>query len=213
MPFLMAHIETANQAFCLESLKTACSTCGLRNLCLPVGLSAAEVERIDTIIQRRGKLRKNDFLYHAGTSCQALYLVRVGFLKTQDAEGTGSDRVFGFHMAGELLGLDGIATGIHTCDALALEDSEICEMAIDHLEVLCRELPALQKRFHQIMSREIQQDHQVMRLLGGKMAEQRLAVFLLDLSERYRARGYSPYSFHLRMSREEIGGQFWSIFW
>ncbi len=202
---MAARIDSANPAFSLESLRAACSTCGLVELCLPLGLSAAEIERIDAIVRRRRKIRKHEALYHAGTVCRALYAVRVGFFKTCDPESSGSSRVFGFHMAGELLGLDGIAGGGHTCEAIALEDSEVCEVSFEDLEALGRELPALQKRFHQILSREIQRDHQIMRVLACKTAEQRLAVFLLDLSERYQIRGYSPSSFYLRMSREEIG--------
>ncbi len=202
---MAARVDRTHPVFSLESLRAACSTCGLVELCLPLGLSAAEIGRIDAIVRRRRKVRKNEALYHAGAVCRALYAVRVGFFKTRDPESSGSCRVFGFHMAGELLGLDGIAGGSHTCEAVALEDSEVCEVSFEDLEVLSRELPALQKRFHQILSREIQRDHQIMRLLTCKTAEQRLAVFLLDLSERYHSRGYSPSSFHLRMSREEIG--------
>ncbi len=202
---MATRIDSANPVFSLETLKVACSTCGLRELCLPLGLSAAEIKRVDAIVRRRRKVRKTETLYHAGMTCRSLYAVRVGFLKTRDPESSGSCRIFGFHMAGELLGLDGIAGGVHTCEAIALEDSEVCEVTFEDLEVLGRELPALQKRFHQILSREIQRDHQIMRVLGCKTAEQRLAVFLLDLSERYESRGYSPASFHLRMSREEIG--------
>jgi len=108
-------------------------------------------------------------------------------------------------MAGELLGLDGICTEHHTCNAIALEDSEICAIPFAHLETLSREMQTLQRHFHKVMSREIVRDHGVMMLLGTMRAEERLAAFLLNLSQRFTARGYSHADFFLRMTREEIG--------
>jgi len=108
-------------------------------------------------------------------------------------------------MAGELLGLDGIGTDRHTCDAIALEDSQVCVIPYHQLADLSRELSDLQRQFHKIMSREIVRDHGVMLLLGSMRAEERLAAFLLNLTQRLRARGFSPSSLVLRMTREEIG--------
>jgi len=113
--------------------------------------------------------------------------------------------VTGFHMAGELMGMDGIGTERHTCDAVALEDSEVCVIPFERLEVLSREMEALQRHFHKVMSREIVREHGVMLLLGSMRAEERLAAFLLNLSQRLSTRGYSPSEFILRMTREEIG--------
>jgi len=117
----------------------------------------------------------------------------------------GRDQVTGFQMAGELLGLDGISTEHHTCNAIALEDSEICAIPFNRLESLSREIHNLQHHFHKVMSREIVRDHGVMMLLGTMRAEERLAAFLLNLSQRFTARGFSHAEFYLRMTREEIG--------
>jgi CRP/FNR family transcriptional regulator len=108
-------------------------------------------------------------------------------------------------MAGELLGLDGISTDRHTCDAVALEDSQVCVIPYDQLEDLSREFTDLQHQFHKIMSREIVRDHGVMLLLGSMRAEERLAAFLLNLTQRLQARGFSASELVLRMTREEIG--------
>ena len=108
-------------------------------------------------------------------------------------------------MAGELLGLDGIGSDRHTCDAVALEDSQVCVIPYGQLEDLSREFTDLQRQFHKIMSREIVRDHGVMLLLGSMRAEERLAAFLLNLTQRLQARGFSPSSLVLRMTREEIG--------
>ena len=117
----------------------------------------------------------------------------------------GREQVTGFHMTGEIMGVDAISTDMHACHATALEDSEVCEIPFSRLEDLLRQIPSLQRNFHRIMSREIVRDQGVMMLLGNMRAEERLAAFLLNLSQRYATRGYSASSFYLRMTREEIG--------
>jgi CRP/FNR family transcriptional regulator len=108
-------------------------------------------------------------------------------------------------MLGDIIGLDGIGTDRHGCQAVALEDTEVCVMPFERLEELARSVPQLQHNLHQFLAREITRDHGVMLLLGSMRAEERLASFLLNLSERYRRRGYSSSEFVLRMTREEIG--------
>jgi CRP/FNR family transcriptional regulator len=134
-----------------------------------------------------------------------LYAIRTGFFKTQVLHEDGREQVTGFQMAGEIIGLDAISTDVHTCDAVALEDSEVCELPFNQLEELSRQLPSLQRHLHKIMSREIVRDQGIMLLLGSMRAEERLAAFLLNLSQRFAARGYSASSFRLRMTRQEIG--------
>ena len=189
----------------LSVIKTACSNCNLRELCLPFGLSLEELERLDDLISTRRRVRRGDHLYRAGDQFDAIYAIRSGFFKTDVLLEDGRDQVTGFQMAGELLGLDGISTEHHTCNAIALEDSEICAIPFSRLESLSREIHTLQHHFHKVMSREIVRDHGVMMLLGTMRAEERLAAFLLNLSQRFTARGFSHAEFYLRMTREEIG--------
>jgi len=189
----------------LEPFKVACSSCNLRELCLPVGMSNQQLERLDDIVATRRTVARGDALFRVGDAFTALYAVRTGFFKTCVSSEDGRDQVTGFQMAGELLGLDGIGTDRHTCDALALEDSQVCIIPFHQLEELSRELSDLQRHFHKIMSREIVRDHGVMLLLGSMRAEERLAAFLLNLTQRLRTRGFSSSSLILRMTREEIG--------
>ena len=193
------------QPLSLERLRAACSTCGLRELCLPVGLSDGELDRLDDLIHLRRTVKKSQSIYRSGERFDALYAVRSGFVKTSVLLEDGRDQVTGFYMGGELIGMDGIGTEHHTCDAVALEDSEVCVIPFARLEDLSREVHALQHHFHKVMSREIVRDHGVMMLLGSMRAEERLAAFLVNLSQRFTARGYSPSEFYLRMTREEIG--------
>ncbi len=155
--------------------------------------------------RRLASIKKGTSIYRAGEPFDALYAVRAGFFKTTVLLEDGRDQVTGFYMGGELLGMDGIGTEKHTCDAVALEDSEVCIIPFRRLEELSREMHNLQHHFHKVMSREIVRDHGVMMLLGSMRAEERLAAFLVNLSQRFLARGYSPSEFYLRMTREEIG--------
>ncbi|HEY1092219.1 MAG TPA: helix-turn-helix domain-containing protein, partial [Burkholderiaceae bacterium] len=182
--------------------------CNLRELCLPsspVSLTQQEFARLDALVATRRKLRRGETLFRCGEAFSAVYAVRTGFFKTRVSSEDGRDQVTGFQMAGELLGLDGISTDQHNCDAVALEDSQVCVIPYAQLEALSREFTQLQRQFHRIMSREIVRDHGVMLLLGSMRAEERLAAFLLNLAHRLQARGFSPSALVLRMSREEIG--------
>ncbi|TWO79344.1 fumarate/nitrate reduction transcriptional regulator Fnr [Denitratisoma oestradiolicum] len=189
----------------LLHLGTVCSQCNLRELCLPVELSEIEITRLDALIETRRKIKRGQYLYRAGAPFAMIYAVKTGFFKNDALLEDGRYQVTGFQMAGELIGLDGIGSGIHTCNSIALEDSEVCAVPFTQLEQLTSEIPTLQRHLHRIMSREIVRDHGVMLLLGTMRAEERLAAFLLNLSQRFLARGYSPLDFHLRMTREEIG--------
>jgi CRP/FNR family transcriptional regulator, anaerobic regulatory protein len=186
-------------------LKVACSSCNLRELCLPVGLTPADLERLDTMVALRRRVARGELLFRSGAPFEALYAVRTGFFKTCISSEDGRDQVTGFQMAGELLGLDGISNDRHSCDAVALEDSQVCVIPFSQLEALSREFSDLQRQLHKIMSREIVRDHGVMLLLGSMRAEERLAAFLLNLTQRLQARGFSPSALVLRMTREEIG--------
>ena len=188
-----------------NGLKQACSICSLRELCLPIGLDASDMDRLDRLVTKRKHMRRGEHAFRVGAPFQFLYAIRTGFFKTYELQEDGQEHITGFHMAGEIIGMDAISTDHNTCNAVALEDGELCEIPFPQLEGLCREIPALQHQFHKLMSREIIRDHGVMMLLGGMRAEERLAAFLLNLSQRYAVRGYSATEFHLRMTRAEIG--------
>jgi len=188
-----------------EFVKVACSNCNLRELCMPVGLNAEELSRVDELVATRRSIKRGMSLFHNGEKFTSLYAIRTGFFKTSVTTEDGRDQVTGFQMAGEIIGLDGIVNDQHTCDAIALEDAEVCVMPFDRIEEISREVNALQHHVHKIMSREIVRDHGVMLLLGSMRAEERLAAFLLNLVQRLQARGFSKSELVLRMTREEIG--------
>lgn len=177
----------------------------MHQLCLPMGLGESDMQRLDQIIGRRRRIVRDGFLYRMDDPFRNLYAIRLGHFKTYQINASGDQQVTGFQMAGELLGMDAISTDRHHCDAVALEDSEVCEIPFTRLEDLFGTIPALLHHFHRMMSQEITREQSVMLLLGNMRAEQRFAAFLVNLSSRYAMRGYSSTHFQLRMSREEIG--------
>ncbi len=172
---------------------------------MPMGLSNDELDRIDDMVASRRKIKRGETLFRNGEKFTSLFAIRTGFFKTCVASEDGRYQVTGFQMAGEIIGLDGIVNDNHSCDAVALEDAEVCVMPFDRIEELAREVTTLQRHVHRIMSREIVREHGVMLLLGSMRAEERLAAFLLNLVQRLYARGFSQSELILRMSREEIG--------
>ena len=189
----------------LAKTPTRCSSCNLREICLPCGFSGQDTDRLDELVYTRRTVKRGESLYRAGDAFNSLYAVRSGFFQTTQTLEDGRDQVTGFQMAGEILGMDGIGPEQHGCSAVALEDSQVCVIPYARLEQLSHEMPGMQRQFHKMMSREIVREHGVMLLLGSMRAEERLAAFLLNLSQRFTARGYSPSEFNLRMTREEIG--------
>lgn len=205
LSFLPPDSTTGLPPLTVEELRNRCSACSMHELCLPMGLDETDMNRLDQIIGRRRKVVRDGTLYRVGDPFTTLYAIRLGHFKTFQINPEGDQQVTGFQMAGELLGMDAISTDRHHCNAVALEDSEVCEIPFVRLEGLFSDMPTLLRHFHRMMSQEITREQSVMLLLGNMRAEQRFAAFLVNLSSRYAARGYSPTSFQLRMSREEIG--------
>jgi CRP/FNR family transcriptional regulator, anaerobic regulatory protein len=197
---LVEPVEVKRRPDKVAHCATQCSTCNLREVCLPCGLAGSSQELLDGIVYTRRRLKRGETLYRAGAQFESLYAVRSGFLKSRVVLEDGRDQVTGFHMAGEVVGMDGIGTDAHAADVIALEDSEVCVIPYGRLEQ-----PDLQRQLHKVMSRELVRDQGVITLLGTMRAEERLAAFLLNLSQRFVARGYAKDDFHLRMTREEIG--------
>jgi len=164
---------------------------------------------VDALLNRAGgqrrRLKRGDYLYRYGGEFTALYGIHAGSFKSVLLTEDGREQVTGFHMAGEMLGLDGLGADHYNGDAIALEDGEVIEIARDSLDLLVRHEPLLQRELFRMLASEIQRERALMLLLGSMRAEERLAAFLLNLSQRLAARGYSATRFILRMTREEIG--------
>lgn len=153
----------------------------------------------------RRRIRRGEYLYRYGDEFHALFGIRAGSFKSVLLTEDGREQVTGFHMGGDVLGLDGIGLDMHAGDTVALEDSEVVEIPFAELDALATRDPALQRELFRMLSGEIQRERALMLLLGSMRAEERLAAFLINLSQRLASRGFSASCFVLRMTREEIG--------
>lgn len=196
---------SSNPVVSIANIKVACQNCSLASLCLPMGLNPSDVEKLEAIVKRSRPLRRGDHLFEADGPFRSLYAVKTGSVKTYTIGADGSEQVLGFHLPGELLGLDAIQGERHRCSARILETSSVCELPFNRLEELASHIPSLQHQLFRLLSKEIGQDTDMVALLSRSPAEERLASFLLSLSERFKRRGFSAREFNLSMSRQEIG--------
>jgi CRP/FNR family transcriptional regulator len=191
--------------FPILDASTRCSSCSLVNLCLPVGMNHDDAQKLDELVQDRLRVQKGETLYRFGDPLTSIYAIRFGTLKTQVTTEDGRSQVTGFYLPGEIIGFDGFENMVHASEAVALEDSEVCIVRYADMQALSLKVPALQHQLLRLMSRELTHDQTMLVTLGSMRADERLAAFLVSLSDRLTARGYSASEFVLRMSREEIG--------
>lgn len=182
-----------------------CRDCSLSTLCLPLSLNMEDLDLLDDIVKRGRPLKKGDYLFRQGDSFSSVFAVRSGSLKTYSVSDCGEEQITGFHLPSEFVGLSGVDTELYPTSAIALETTSICEIPFERLDELSATLPQLRRQLMRIMSREIRDDQQMMMLLSKKTADERIATFLVNLSARFSARGFSATQFRLAMSRNEIG--------
>lgn len=182
-----------------------CKECSLAPLCLPLSLNMEDMDALDHIVKRGRPLKKGEFLFRQGDTFDAVFAVRAGALKTFTLSDGGEEQITGFHLPSELVGLSGVDTDLYPVSAQALETTSICEIPFERLDELSVQLPQLRRQLMRVMSREIRDDQQMMLLLSKKTADERIATFLVNLSARFRARGFSANQFRLAMSRNEVG--------
>jgi CRP/FNR family transcriptional regulator, anaerobic regulatory protein len=192
---ISAHVKTA----------VACSSCCLKSVCLPRELGKMDLDRFIAITAAKRKVARGASVYRSGDTFESLYAVHGGAFKTVGASREGDEKITGFHLAGELMGLEAIDSGRHAYNAVTLEDSEVCVIPFAQLEKMATAVPELQHQLLRALSGDITRDQGLMLMLGSMTAEQRLAAFLLSLSRRHQRLGFSASRFVLRMSREDIG--------
>lgn len=185
----------------VDRLRQACSRCSLQDLCLPVGVAPEDLDLLDTLVETLGPLHRGDHLFHQGDAFQCLYAVRSGCIKSYVDSEEGEEQVLGFHLPGELVGMDAIHRGRHQCSAVVLDTAMVCRLPFGELSDMTRRIPSLQQQLFRLMSRDLQTSHS---LSAMHSVDERLAAFLLGFGERMRARGFSSTHFVLPMSRQDI---------
>lgn len=170
-----------------------------------MGLDSADTMLLDRYVKRKHMLKRGQILYRAGEELTYVYAIRSGSVKTYISTDDGRLQITGFHIPGELLGLNAMDEKRYNCEAMALETTSVCEISLDCFEELARQIPSAHYQMLRMMSREIKLNQELILLLGKKNAEERLATYLLALSRRFALRNYSPTRFNLSMSRGDIG--------
>lgn len=188
----------------LARLRKSCTECSLRNLCMPSGMSGEDMAQLNTVVQRRRSVRKGESLFRVGDPLRSVFVANDGSFKTVAVSASGEEHVLGFHLTGELFGLDAVGTGQHRCEAVALSDAAICEVPFAHLADYAAKLPGLQRQLLRVIGQCADRDHDHVDVLSRRQAGERIALFLHGLSERYRSTGRPALDFQLPMSRDEI---------
>jgi CRP/FNR family transcriptional regulator len=187
-----------------NKLQVTCQNCSLTSLCIPRGLAPEDIERISRIVGRKKTLQKGEHLYHKGDRFRGIIAIKAGTAKTVTYDGRGNEYITGLMLPGELLGFDALASDRHNCSAIALETLSYCELPSDQLDELCQSVPNLLRELFRHASARL--DEETDQAVTNKQpAEERVAAFLLDLSNRLQNRGFSPTAFRLSLTRQEIG--------
>lgn len=189
----------------INKFKTSCETCNLAELCLPRGLNKQELVQLEKMIRQTRPLQKGEYLFRSGDPLSSLYAVRSGSIKLFTNSNDGEEQIIGFYLPGEIVGLDGFDNDVHSCGAIALETSSLCNFPYKQLTDICKKIPALQDQMFRLMGREISDENKLLLTISKKSAEERIATFLISLSMRFRTLGFSAEEFKLSMSRQEIG--------
>ena len=182
-------------------IHAACSSCSLAKLCLPLGLDKGQLECMDAIVTRSPVAHEGDHLFRVGDPFKAIYAVRSGSYKSYTVDSEGREHVLGFHLPGEIMGLDAIYSERHMCNAVALDTAAVCVLPYSELSNLAGKMEGLRTQMFRLMSKDIAD---TAALAGDFTAEERIAAFLIDLSQRFRTRGFSASEFNLNMSRRDI---------
>ena len=186
-------------AFNLSYLK--CSQCALGKLCLPLGLDAQDMTALENIIEPSAPFKENQTVYQADQKFERIYAVKSGMFKTVVLDANGNEHILGFHLPGELFGLDAIYPQKYISTAVSLGTSSVCGINYTDLESLAGKLPSLQRQLFSLMSKEV---HTSQAMTVEHAADQKLAGFILALASRYKQRGYSETRFNLMMPRRDI---------
>lgn len=190
--------------FDLIGLRNSCAKCGIHELCLPAGIGGDDLRQLDSSLRDRRPLDPGTTLFHAGSPCDDLFVVRSGCLMSVLPSVTGDSQVLGFHLPGEIIGLDGMGTHVHGCTMVVLERSRVCALPLQRMHELAAMVPSVREALTRIVCREMVSDHAHIALMGKRLAHERFAAFLLSLSLRFERLHRDPQVLRLSMSRNDI---------
>ncbi|WP_158601707.1 helix-turn-helix domain-containing protein [Solilutibacter pythonis] len=167
-------------------------------------MSHVDMERLDEIIRSRRPLAAGVHLFRMGDTMGSVFITRDGAVKTVTYSESGDEQVVGFHLPGELIGLDALSSGQHRCDAIALTAASLCEIPFDQLGGIAAQIPGLQQQLMRVIGMSLDRDQDHKEILVRRQANERIALFLHGLSERLKAIGRDELRLRLPMSRIDI---------
>ena len=187
-----------------QSVKTICSNCNFDDLCMPRSFEVKDMQQLDKIVTHHKKINEGESVFLSGEELSALYSIRAGSFKVVITSEKGYEQIVSFKMSGEFMGLDGIDSDHYICNAVALEDSEVCVMPVSKFMNNSQDSLLFQKYLNKHLSHALGERNKLVVLLGHTSASRKLAVFLTDIFDKLRVRGQSASECILRMSRDEI---------
>ena len=186
-----------------ENLVT-CNNCSLDEICFPRGLSQDDINNISHVIKPKKTLHKGDHLFLQGDHFKGLLAIKSGAAKLVANDHHGNEHILNILLPGEPLGFDGIYNEKYQCSAIALETVSFCELPAQNIEELFQNVPTLSRELFRHASKKMMEDKGTI-VLNKRPAEERLASFLIHLSDKFKTRGFSSSEFTLSLSRQEIG--------
>ena len=186
----------------LNAILQPCPVCTLQPVCVPWGLEQEDLERLEHIVEHPESLAPRDYLFRFGDPLHAIYVVRGGAFKSFRTDTWGRERVLGFSLAGELVGVDGIYPRRHVSHAVALQESLVCALPYMALAERMEQSEGLRRQIFRLVSRDTSQSYAITR---DTTADQRVARFLLDLSQRQQRQNRSATHLDLPMGRPDLG--------
>lgn len=197
-------MNAAKNVVKLTQKTNACEQCHARELCMTSLFTSKELQTFDDVVGHRAPMRKGERLFLAGDDAKALYVLHSGSVKSYVESTDGDNQITGFHLPGDVIGLNGVDHKVHGETVESLETSSVCELRFSDYEEICKKIPSLQKQLLRYVLKELSHEQTLLLVLGKLTAERRIAYFLLDLSERMNERGLSGSRLNLTMTRHDI---------
>jgi len=182
----------------------SCDSCSLNTICLPNGLTEDELDQLEVLIDKTVKIKKKEPLYLSTEDSKGIYAIKSGAIKTSIANSEGLEQVLEFHLPGDMLGFDAFDNGIHTCNAVALEDTLLCRITTEAFDEICERIPSLRREMIHQVGKEIAHNQSLLLSLGQQQTDERLATFLLQMSRHFQSRGFSGKEFFIPMPRQDL---------
>jgi len=181
-----------------------CEKCQLKRICFADGLNVGDLEKLDALVERKSMIQKETMLYEANEDFRYVYVVRSGLVKVFSILDDGTQTIHGFYLPGDAIGLEGLGSHVYISNAVTLDDTHVCEIPYEDFIALAQVMPKLNSQVFNMMGHEVVNARLHSSVLREKNAEQRLADFILTMSEKFKARGFEHKQFRLNILHRDV---------